>query len=182
MITDKEAKVKSKFLSFVLRHHPEFIGLELDANGWAVTAQLIEKVNANGHSLDAAVLDYIVNTNSKKRFAYNNDKTMIRANQGHSVDIDLGLFAAVPPEYLYHGTGSNAVDSILATGLEKRERQHVHLGSDIQIAIAVGGRHGKPKVFKVAAGQMHVDGYAFYLSENGVWLIDNVPATYLELI
>lgn len=182
MITDKEAKAKSKFLSFVLRHQPEFIGLELDANGWVNTAELINKVKANGYALDADMLDYIVAANSKKRFAYNEDKTMIRANQGHSIDIDLGLGAVQPLEYLYHGTGDKAVDSILSTGLEKRERQHVHLSSNRETAIAVGGRHGKPKVFKVAAGQMHVDGYAFYLSDNGVWLTDNVPTTYLELI
>lgn len=182
MITDKESKRISKFMSFVLRHQPEFIGLNLDSNGWADVRELLAKMNSNGFSLTEEILDHIVSTNSKKRFAYNESKTSIRASQGHSIEVELGLKETIPPEYLYHGTGENSVSSILTSGLEKRDRQHVHLSGDTATAKAVGGRHGKPKIFTVAAAQMKQDGFSFYLSDNNVWLTDQVPAQYLKLM
>ncbi len=171
----------SKFLSLVLRHQPELIGIQLDQNGWADVALLIEKVNAHGIQLDQIILNHIVATNPKKRFAFNDAQDKIRASQGHSIEIELGYTNQQPPEILYHGTGEKSVASILQTGLQKRNRQHVHLSADITTAIKVGQRHGKPKIFKVLAQQMFNDNYMFYISDNGVWLTDNVPVTYLEL-
>jgi putative RNA 2'-phosphotransferase len=182
MISETENKKISKFLSFVLRHNPESIGLKLDENGWAETKDLLEKMNAKAFKVTAEMLDHIVATNNKQRFSFNETKTKIRASQGHSIDVELNLKATKPPQYLYHGTGEKYVNSILLTGLEKRNRQHVHLSKDIETAINVGQRHGKPKVFIVEAGQMGVDGFLFYLSDNGIWLIDNVPVRYLRLL
>jgi putative RNA 2'-phosphotransferase len=182
MISEKENKRISKFLSFVLRHQPEFIGLNLDENGWADVNDLLNKMNSNGFQVTNELLDHIVATNNKKRFAFDDNKSKIRASQGHSIDVELGLKEMTPPEFLYHGTAEKSVESILASGLEKRDRQHVHLSSDKITAKAVGGRHGQPKIFIVAASQMKEDGFAFYLSENNVWLTDNVPARYLKLL
>lgn len=182
MTSEKENKRISKFLSFVLRHQPEFISLKLDENGWADVQELLGKMNSNGFQVTDEILEHIVSTNNKKRFAFDESKLKIRASQGHSIEVELGLTETTPPEFLYHGTGEKAVASILASGLEKRDRQHVHLSSDTITAKAVGGRHGKPKIFVVAAAQMHADGFVFYLSENKVWLTDNVPAQYLKLL
>jgi putative RNA 2'-phosphotransferase len=182
MMTEKEEKRNSKFMSLVLRHKPEIIDLELDANGWADVNELIEKLARHGAPMTLAELEHIVATNSKKRFAFDDSHTKIRASQGHSLGVDLQLKEAVPPEYLYHGTGEKSVDAILAQGLEKRTRQHVHLSTDIPTAIAVGSRNGRPRVFRVAASQMHADGMLFYLSENKVWLADHVPVRYLQLL
>ncbi len=181
MMNEKENKRISKFLSFVLRHKPEIIDLVLDKNGWANTADLLEKMNKNGLQVNAEILAHVVATNSKKRFSFNEDKTCIRASQGHSIAVELDLEEAEPPEILYHGTGEKAVESILATGLEKRERQHVHLSSDIATARMVGQRHGKVKVLLIAAGEMRKDGFSFFISANNVWLIDHVPVRYLRL-
>lgn len=182
MLSDKETKGISKFMSLVLRHKPETIGLTLDENGWADTTELITKLNGTGYFvINADVLQHVVNTNAKQRFAFNADKTRIRANQGHSISIDLDIEPTAPPNILYHGTGENAVEAILPNGLQKRERQHVHLSTDVQTAIAVGSRHGKPVVLQVDAAAMHSNGFVFYLSDNGVWLTDHVPALYLKL-
>lgn len=170
----------SKFLSLVLRHQPEMIGIQLDANGWANVNELLEKANKYGVKIDREILNHIVETNSKKRFAFNNTLDKIRASQGHSIEIELGYTNQKPPEILYHGTGEKSVQSILKTGLEKRSRQHVHLSSDIETAVKVGQRHGKPVVFIVLAGQMYEDKYQFFLSDNGVWLTDKVPIKYLS--
>jgi len=170
----------SKFLSLVLRHKPATIDLVLDQNGWAAIDDLIEKANRAGIALDKELLMYIVDNNAKKRFAINAERTSIRASQGHSIDVDLGYTNLQPPELLYHGTAEKFIPSILATGLEKRTRQHVHLSKDIETAIKVGQRHGKPYVFTVLAGQMYTDKYAFFLSENGVWLTEKVPVRYLK--
>ena len=170
----------SKFLSLVLRHKPETIGIQLDQNGWADVDKLLEKSNSYGVRIDRETLNHIVATNSKKRFAFNESFDKIRASQGHSVDIELGYISQKPPEILYHGTGESSVQSILETGLAKRNRQHVHLSSDIKTAIKVGQRHGKPVVLKVLAGKMYDDKFEFFLSDNGVWLTDNVPAKYLK--
>jgi len=180
MISEKENIKTSKFLSLVLRHQPELIGLKLDENGWVNVDELIKKTNNHGIRLDLETLDLIVNTNNKKRFAFNETLDKIRASQGHSVEIDLGYTAKVPPEILYHGTATKNVDSILKSGIEKRDRHHVHLSSDVETAIKVGQRHGKIFIFEVHAGQMHDDNFKFYISENGVWLTENVPAKYLK--
>lgn len=182
MLSEKETKRISKFLSLVLRHKPEAIGLILDENGWAGTNELIQKMNENGFKISEDILAHVVETNNKQRFAFNSDRTSIRANQGHSIQVDVELKEQVPPEYLYHGTAEKNVSSILNSGLEKRARQHVHLSKDIETAVKVGQRHGKPKVFRVATNKMATDGFKFYLSENMVWLTDNVPPKYLELI
>jgi putative RNA 2'-phosphotransferase len=182
MINEKENTKISKLLSLVLRHKPETIGLTLDNNGWADINDLIEKINTYGFTITTDILNHIVVTNNKKRFSFDETKTRIRANQGHSLDIELNLEEAVPPPDLFHGTGEKFISSILATGLDKRNRQHVHLSSDMETAIMVGQRHGKPKVFIVASGQMKMEGFSFYLSDNNVWLTDNVPLKYLKLI
>ncbi len=178
---EKETTKISKFLSLVLRHQPEIIGLALDENGWADTSELLNKMSGNNHSITMPILDHVVATNIKKRFAFNEDKTKIRANQGHSIDIDLGLDEKQPPEYLYHGTAAKSVGAIMNTGLEKQLRQHVHLSTDYDTAMMVGKRHGNPQVLVVESGAMHRDDYKFYLSDNGVWLTDHVPTKYLKL-
>ena len=180
MITEKEAVKISKFLSLVLRHQPETISLVLDENGWADVDILIEKCNEKGVALTRKLLEHIVATNTKKRFSFNGQKDQIRANQGHSIDVDLALSAQIPPDVLYHGTAEQFVASIKEQGLQKQQRQHVHLSKEQSTAVQVGQRHGKPVVFSVSAGQMYQDGFVFYLSDNGVWLTDHVPAKYLS--
>lgn len=181
MLTEKEATKISKFLSLVLRHQPETIDIELDNNGWVAVDELIHKSNEKGVVFDRELLFFLVETNAKKRFALNETKDKIRACQGHSIAIELGYENQEPPEILFHGTGQQSIESILKTGLEKRARQHVHLSKDVETAIKVGQRHGKPVVLKVLATQMYQANYSFYLAENGVWLTDFVPANYLEL-
>jgi len=180
MTNEKQLTQISKFLSLVLRHQPETIGIQLDQNGWTDVNELIEKANNYGVTFDREILNHIVATNSKKRFSFNEHLDKIRASQGHSVEIELGYTNQTPPEILFHGTGEKSVHSILETGLEKRSRQHVHLSSDLETAIKVGQRHGKPFVFKVLAGQMHNDNFQFFVSDNGVWLTDYVPVKYLK--
>ena len=181
MISDKQITHISKFLSLVLRHQPETIGIQLDQNGWTDAAELIEKANNYGIKFDREILNHIVATNSKKRFAFNDTFDKVRASQGHSVEIKLGYSNQKPPEILFHGTGEKSVQLILDTGLEKRGRQHVHLSSEFETAVKVGQRHGKPFVFKVLAEQMYNDNFQFFISDNGVWLTDNVPEKYLKL-
>jgi putative RNA 2'-phosphotransferase len=182
MLTEKEVTRMSKFLSLVLRHKPETIGLTLDENGWANTENLIQKMTQNGFEISPDILAHIVETNNKQRFSFNSDKTSIRANQGHSILVDVELKEQTPPEYLYHGTAEKNVSSILNSGIEKGTRQHVHLSIDKETAVKVGQRHGKPKVLLVSANKMSADGFRFYLSENKVWLTDNVPPEYLKLL
>ncbi|GAB3496375.1 RNA 2'-phosphotransferase [Spirosoma knui] len=181
MISEKEATLISKFISLVLRHSPETIGISLDANGWASTAELINRMNQRGYAIDQATLAYIVETNPKKRFALNEHQTLIRASQGHSVTVELGYTPTTPPEHLYHGTSEKNLPSILATGLNKRDRHHVHLSTDAQTAQTVGSRHGRPVVLEVDSQAMHKDGFLFFISANGVWLTDHVPAHYLKV-
>jgi putative RNA 2'-phosphotransferase len=180
MISEKQITSISKFLSLVLRHQPETIGIELDQNGWTDVETLLKKTNGYGIKLDNETLKHVVETNSKKRFAFNDTFDRIRASQGHSVEIELGYTARKPPAILYHGTGEKSVQSILDTGLEKQSRQQVHLSADLETAIKVGQRHGKPFVFKVLAELMFNDKFEFFISDNGVWLTDNVPAKYLK--
>jgi putative RNA 2'-phosphotransferase len=155
MISEKDPKQISKFLSYVLRHNPEAIGITLDANGWADVALLIEKLNRAGTHIDAEMLSHIVETNSKKRFAFNEAKDKIRASQGHSVEIELGYEPQLPPEVLYHGTAAQNVDAIMKDGIRKGTRHHVHLSLEKATAANVGGRHGKPVILEVMALQMH---------------------------
>lgn len=180
MISDKQQKHISKFLSLVLRHQPQLINIQLDESGWTDIAGLIAKSNSHGVEFDRETLNHIVATNSKKRFAINDTFDKIRASQGHSVEVELGYKNQQPPEILFHGTGEKSLQSILERGLEKQSRQHVHLSSEYKTAVAVGQRHGKPFVFKVLAEQMYSDGFQFFISDNGVWLTDHVPAKYLE--
>ncbi len=180
MINEKQATHISKFLSLVLRHQPETIGIALDPNGWADVAELIEKCNKNGVQIDRETLNYIVETNAKKRFAFNDELNKIRASQGHSKAVELGYSNQKPPALLYHGTSEKSINTILENGLQKQSRQHVHLSSDIETAIKVGQRHGKPFVFQVLAEQMYRNKFQFYLSDNGVWLTDHVPVSYLK--
>jgi len=178
-LSEKETTKISKFLSLVLRHKPETIGITLNENGWADVNLLLENLTIAGLHVNRDILNHIVATNPKKRFAFNEASDKIRASQGHSLDIELGYEPATPPDILYHGTAVQNTDSIMATGLEKRNRQHVHLSKDATTAQMVGQRHGKPIIFEVLSVQMHNDGFTFYLSENGVWLTDNVPAKYI---
>jgi putative RNA 2'-phosphotransferase len=180
MISEKQITHISKFLSLVLRHQPETIGIKLDQNGWTDVDTLLKKSNSYGIKIDNETLRHIVETNSKKRFAFNDTRDKIRASQGHSVEIELGYRNQKPPEILFHGTGEKFVPSIIETGLDKRSRQHVHLSSDLDTAIKVGRRHGKPFVFKVLAEEMYYDNFQFFISNNGVWLTDNVPTKYLK--
>ncbi|MDF2191052.1 RNA 2'-phosphotransferase [Paraflavitalea sp. CAU 1676] len=177
---NKELARTSKFLSLVLRHRPEAIGLTLQEGGWAFVDELISKINLHGTTLDRSLLQVIVDTNDKKRFAFNDDGTMIRANQGHSVEVDLQLPVAVAPDILYHGTAAHSLAIVLKEGLKRRQRHHVHLTADPQTAVAVGGRHGKPVLLHIDARAMQAAGYVFYVSANGVWLADEVPAAYIK--
>jgi putative RNA 2'-phosphotransferase len=171
----------SKLLSLVLRHQPETIGIVLDPQGWTDVGTLLRKMQAKGMPVDLPLLKQVVATNDKQRFAFNPDFSRIRANQGHSVAVDLGLTPVPPPEYLYHGTAEASLSAILAEGLRKQSRRHVHLSADIPTAIKVGGRHGKPVVLLVKSGEMHRLGNPFYRSENNVWLTDFVAPEYLEI-
>ena len=180
MSNEREIIRISKFLSLVLRHKPDQIGLELDSNGWADINILIKKCNELNIPLTLDILKHIVETNSKKRFAFNDQSDKIRANQGHSIEVELELKPIEPPIALYHGTAERFVSSILETGLIKQQRQHVHLSSTFETALAVGRRHGRPFVFKILAQQMFSDKYEFFLSDNGVWLTENVPTKYLK--
>ncbi|WP_018632999.1 RNA 2'-phosphotransferase [Neomegalonema perideroedes] len=173
-------KTRSKFLSLVLRHAPETIGLKLDAQGWAPVPELLAKMKAAGHKLSAEDLREIVETNDKRRFTLSEDGRRIRAAQGHSVEVDLGLPPAEPPEILHHGTARGNLDSIFAEGLKPGARRQVHLSRDAETARKVGTRHGKPVVLIVAAGAMHRAGIVFQQAENGVWLTDHVPPAHLS--
>ncbi|AEW02106.1 RNA 2'-phosphotransferase [Niastella koreensis] len=177
---EKQLKHISKFLSLVLRHGPEQIGLTLDEEGWADVAELIEKINKKGIRLDFPMLDTVVETNDKKRFAFNEDKTRIRASQGHTIEVDLNLPPQAPPAILYHGTAITNLPIIKEKGLVRMERQHLHLSAEEGTAKNVGGRHGKPVVLVIQALAMYEKGFVFYLSANGVWLTDHVPAEFIE--
>ena len=170
----------SKFLSLILRHKPEVIGITLDEHGWADTARLIEGVKRRYPEFNGRVLEKIVRQDEKQRYSFNEDHTKIRANQGHSVAVDVELQEKEPPEVLYHGTGEKSVDSIEEKGLLPMTRLYVHLSKDYGTAVKTGQRHGKPVVLEVDSGRMFRDGYKFYLSVNGVWLTKRVPAEYLR--
>ncbi len=173
-------KFISKFMSYVLRHHPEVIGLKVDAFGWANVQELLEKATADSRKFTLEEMEYVVANNAKQRFGFSEDKTKIRANQGHSFPVNLELELVMPPDLLYHGTVSKFLEAIKDKGLKKMDRQHVHLSPDVETAKAVGSRRGKPIILKIRAKAMHEAGHAFYLSANGVWLTENVPAEFIE--
>jgi putative RNA 2'-phosphotransferase len=170
----------SRFLSLVLRHDPGSIGLQLDENGWAKLADLIDCMQTHGKRVDHAMILRVVETSDKQRFRLSDDGLSIRANQGHSIAIDLKLEEMAPPQWLYHGTAVKSMPAIVREGLRKQSRQHVHLSVDRETAKKVGARHGKPVVLEVAAQLMVQHGYRFYRAENGVWLTDHVPPDYLN--
>jgi putative RNA 2'-phosphotransferase len=169
----------SKFLSLVLRHRPEKIGITLDREGWVAVPDLLRTLGEHGLTLSAVELLEVVRANDKQRFAFSPDGSRIRASQGHSVEIDLGYEPAIPPATLYHGTAERFLPSIRERGLRKGRRHHVHLSERGETALAVGRRHGRPVVLKVAGGAMHARRHEFFRSANGVWLAEHVPARYI---
>src|SRR5882724_6419298 len=169
----------SKFLSLVLRHKPEEIGLTLNQNGWADVEELIRLANSRGHRFTRPLLEQVVAENDKQRFAFSNDGQRIRANQGHSVVVDLALPPAAQPKVLYHGTAARFVASIRTAGLHAGNRQHVHLSLDVATATKVGQRHGKPVVLVVRAREMSAAGHRFFLADNGLWLTERVPVEFI---
>jgi putative RNA 2'-phosphotransferase len=170
----------SKFLSLVLRHQPQKIGLTLDGNGWVGVNELLAACRAHGIALTLAELQSVVCNNDKQRFAFSEDGARIRASQGHSVAVTLGDQPAAPPPVLYHGTTDRFLASILAQGLNRGKRHHVHLSADVKTATMVGTRRGKPVVLEILSEAMQRDGFQFFQSANGVWLTDHVPAQYLR--
>jgi putative RNA 2'-phosphotransferase len=178
---EQQLKHISKLMSLVLRHKPETIGLSLDEKGWANVTELIRKINEQGNNVNIDIINTVVDTNDKKRFAFNEDKTMIRASQGHSLAVELNLKALTPPDVLYHGTAERFVANILKEGLTKQQRQHVHLSQLQQTAKAVGGRHGKPVILTINAKAMAQNNFVFFLSDNNVWLVDYVPVEYITV-
>ena len=171
----------SCFLSLILRHKPETIGISLDEHGWANVDALIEGISKT-REFNMDILEEIVRTDEKERYSFNEDKTLIRANQGHSIPVDVELEKVEPPEELWHGTGEKYVSSIDEIGLIRKSRLYVHLSKDKETAVKVGSRHGKPVIYTVKAREMYQDGYEFFLSKNGVWLTKEVPVKYLEKI
>ena len=170
-----------KFIALILRHKPEVIGIHLDEHGWANVDELIAGISKT-QEFNMAMLEEIVRTDNKQRYSFNDDKTKIRANQGHSIPVDVELTQKTPPDVLWHGTGEKYVYSIEVQGLIPKTRLYVHLSSDPDTAIKVGSRHGKPVVYEVATGAMQKDGYVFFQSVNGVWLTKHVPVKYLKRI
>lgn len=179
---DKDIVRISKFLSLVLRHKPEEINLELDKGGWANINDLIEKANGRGVNIDYDSISEVVEKNEKKRFIISDDGKSIRANQGHSIDVDLGLKEVLPPDILYHGTATRFIESIKEKGILKCNRHHVHLSGDKSTAVIVGKRHGKPIIIQIDSKKMSEKGIKFYLSENSVWLTDVVSPEYFMTI
>ena len=170
-----------KFMSLILRHSPETIGISLDENGWADVDELLKGMKKKGHNINMFMLEEIVATNNKKRYSLSDDKTKIRANQGHSINVDVQIKQHTPPPVLYHGTAERFLDEIKKDGISKRNRQHVHLSEDVETAVSVGKRHGRPVVLRVDAAAMEQDGFKFWLSENGVWLCEQVPCRYVSV-
>ena len=177
----KRSRQTSKFLSLVLRHRPESIGIRLDEAGWTSVDELLTRMRRHGRALSRKQLEQIVRTNDKRRFALSEDGTRIRANQGHSVKVELGYESADPPEILYHGTPERFVPSILREGLNKGERHHVHLHADRQVAKTVGKRRGRPVILVIRAKDLNEAGHEFFVTPNQVWLTDHVPPSFIEL-
>lgn len=179
----RQTRNLSKFISLILRHKPEIINLTLDEHGWAYVQELIKGINrSKGQIIDQELLEEIVRTDEKQRYSFNEDHTLIRANQGHSIPVDVELEEKNPPDILWHGTGDKYVASIDKQGLIPKGRLYVHLSSDIDTARKVGSRHGKPVIYQIDCGKMSADGYCFFLSANRIWLTKEVPARYLKKI
>lgn len=178
--SNSELKKTSKFLSYVLRHCPDDIGLTLDRNGWASISELIDKAKPQ-FELTPALIKQVVKTSDKQRFKISNDGQQIRANQGHSVKVDLELIPRKPPAVLFHGTATRFLDSIKREGLKSGQRHHVHLSSDAATAKTVGQRYGKPIILKVDSGSMSKQGFVFFLSDNNVWLTEHVPEQFISV-
>ena len=173
-----DTKPISKFLSHVLRHAPDTIGLTLDESGWADIDELLRLAPAS-LALNRGLLERVVRESDKQRFRISDDGARIRANQGHSIEVDLRLEPREPPEQLFHGTATSSLDAIRAQGLLPGSRRHVHLSIDRETARSVGARHGKPSVLTIQAGLMHGAGHTFWLSDNGVWLTEHVPVEWI---
>lgn len=169
----------SVFISLVLRHKPDAAGISLDEHGWANVDELLDGINDTGRKIDMDILEEIVRTDSKQRYSFNEDKTLIRANQGHSIPVDVELDEQKPPQILYHGTAERFLDAIMAEGLKPMSRLYVHLSKEEETAIKVGKRHGKPVVLRINSEEMYRDGIRFYLSQNGVWLTKYVDKKYI---
>lgn len=178
MSKDKLTKT-SKFLSLVLRHEPRLIGITLDSAGWVPVSELLRACHAHGQPLTLEELHEVVAGNDKQRFSFSEDRQKIRANQGHSVPVELGYTPDIPPNILYHGTVEKFLPLIKEEGLKKGARHHVHLSSDEETAGRVGGRRGRPVILKVESGRMQQEGFEFFRSANGVWLTEHVPSKYL---
>jgi putative RNA 2'-phosphotransferase len=176
----EERKKKSKFLSLVLRHQPDKIGIKLDQAGWVDVDVLMAALSCHRKGISRATLEEVVRTNDKQRFSFNDDGTRIRANQGHSVEIELGYEPATPPEILFHGTPQQFVEIIAEQGLKKMNRHHVHLHVDVETSTAVGQRRGQPVLLNVRALDMHQAGHEFFVTPNDVWLTDHVPTEFIE--
>jgi putative RNA 2'-phosphotransferase len=172
----------SKYLSKHLRHAPEELGLTLEPGGWVAVDDLLAGCERAGFRITPAELREVVEKNDKQRFSFDENSERIRANQGHSTEVDLQLEPRTPPAVLYHGTAGHKVEEILRDGLKRMKRHHVHLSTTVETANKVGGRHGKPVVLRVDAASMHADGVLFYCSANGVWLVDEIPPRYLQRI
>ena len=179
-MTDKETIKTSKFLSLILRHEPERVGLHLGEAGWIGVDELLRAVNQHGIALSLDQLQHIVATSDKKRFAFSADGLRIRASQGHSVEVDLQYEPQEPPEWLYHGTATRFLDSIRKDGLLRMDRHDVHLSAETAVTLQVGGRHGKPVLLRIRAKEMHQAGHVFRRSANGVWLAPHVPSQFIE--
>jgi len=173
------AKKISKFLSLILRHEPQAVGVELDESGWTPVDHLLVKMNEAGTFIDRELLEQIVRNNPKKRFAFSDCNTLIRANQGHSIDVELGYDPVEPPQFLFHGAATKDLKKIRSNGLKKMKRHDVHLNSATEPCIAIGSRHGKPTVLKIAAKEMYHAGFQFFRTPNDVWLTNNVPPEFI---
>lgn len=171
----------SMFISLVLRHKPDEAHITLDEHGWADVKELLAGINDTGRKIDMDILEEIVRTDNKQRYSFNEDKTLIRANQGHSIPVDVELEEKQPPKFLYHGTADRFLESIMIEGLKPMSRLYVHLSKDEETAVKVGKRHGKPVVLKIGAEEMYHDGKKFYLSQNGVWLTKYIEKKYIEM-
>ena len=179
-MNEKDTVHLSKFLSLILRHQPGKVGIVLDEAGWVDVAELLGAMGRHGRVVSREQLLHVVETSDKKRFALSEDGLRIRASQGHSVGVELGYEPATPPDVLYHGTVERFIPSIRSTGLDKGKRHHVHLSRDVETATKVGGRRGEALVLAIDAAAMARDGVVFYVSANGVWLTDHVPARYIR--
>ena len=170
----------SRYMALLLRHHPEQAGITLDEHGWAHVDELIKGIQKRYPQFQREILEEIVRTDSKQRYAFNEDHTLIRTNHGHSIPVDIEFKHAVPPDILYHGTAKKYVSSIQQQGLISKSRLYVHLSTDVETAIKVGKRHGEPVIYQIDAKQMYQDGIIFYLSANYIWLVKKVPLQYMK--